>query len=82
MLVPAMQWIGTRYSSSTLMTPTCAAPRAPPPERTRQTFGRWVPVAGGVTASFDAASAAAGTNAAAAIDAAVIISTRWSCLVI
>ena len=31
MLVPAMQSIGTRYSSSTLITPTCAAPRAPPP---------------------------------------------------
>ena len=34
------QSIGTCSSCSTLMTPTWAAPRAPPPERTRQTFGR------------------------------------------
>src|SRR5688572_19203040 len=40
MLVPAMQSIGTRYSSSTFSTPTCAAPRAPPPDRTRQILGR------------------------------------------
>ena len=43
MLVPVMQSIGTRYSSSTLSTPTCAAPRAPPPESTRQIFGRLAP---------------------------------------
>src|SRR5438477_6476263 len=40
MLVPAMQSIGMRYSSSTLSTPMWAAPRAPPPERTTQMRGR------------------------------------------
>ena len=40
MLVPAMQSTGTWYSSSTLRTPTCAAPRAPPPESTKQIRGR------------------------------------------
>ncbi len=50
MLVPAMQWIGTRYSSRTLSTPTWAAPRAPPPDSTRQIFGR-LAVGAGVTGS-------------------------------
>src|SRR4051812_40315857 len=40
MLVPVMQSTGTRSSSRTFRTPTWAAPRAPPPERTRQMRGR------------------------------------------
>ena len=40
MLVPAMKSMGIRNSSSTLITPTCAAPRAPPPERARPILGR------------------------------------------
>ena len=40
MLVPATKSTGTCKSSSTLITPTCAAPRAPPPLRTRPTVGR------------------------------------------
>src|SRR6478735_3950107 len=43
MLVPVTQSIGMRNSCSTLSTPTCAAPRAPPPESTRQILGRWPP---------------------------------------
>src|SRR5688572_16763689 len=40
MLVPAMASTGTRFSSSTLSTPMCAAPRAPPPESTSPIRGR------------------------------------------
>ncbi|MNY22212.1 hypothetical protein D3C86_1558080 [compost metagenome] len=40
MLVPAMQSTGTRSSSSTFSTPIWAAPRAPPPDNTRQILGR------------------------------------------
>ncbi len=68
MLVPAMQSTGTRSCSSTAITPTWAAPRAPPPESTRQTLGRagepapgedaWASTVGGVPASTAAASAA------------------------
>ena len=39
MLVPAMQSTGTRSSSSTFSTPTCAPPLAPPPARTRTDAG-------------------------------------------
>src|SRR6185436_2508439 len=35
MLVPVTQCTGTRNSSSTFSTPTCARPRAPPPDSTR-----------------------------------------------
>ena len=41
MLVPAIASIGTRICSRIFSTPMCAAPRAPPPERTRPTRGRW-----------------------------------------
>ncbi len=41
MLVPAITSTGTRNSSSTFRTPMCAAPRAPPPERTSPIFGRF-----------------------------------------
>src|SRR5688572_13160025 len=44
MLVPAMHSTGTRSRSSTFSTPTCAAPRAPPPPRTRQVLA-WALVA-------------------------------------
>src|SRR5690606_26050695 len=44
MLVPAMASTGTRSSSSTLSTPTCAAPRAPPPDRTSPMRGRCAPL--------------------------------------
>ena len=48
MLVPTMQSIGMRISSSTLRTPTCAAPFAPPPPSTRPMRGRaWVAWTGG-----------------------------------
>ena len=40
MLVPATASIGMRISSSARMTPTCAAPRAPPPLSTRPMRGR------------------------------------------
>ena len=40
MLVPTMQSIGTRSSSSTDSTPTCAAPFAPPPPSARPMRGR------------------------------------------
>ncbi len=40
MLVPAIASTGTRSCSSTLRTPTCAAPRAPPPESTSPMRGR------------------------------------------
>src|SRR5687768_3014958 len=43
MLVPAMHSTGTRSRSSTFSTPMCAAPRAPPPPRTRQVFA-WATV--------------------------------------
>src|SRR5213075_622148 len=39
MLVPVTQCTGTRNSSRTLSTPTCARPRAPPPDRTRPMRG-------------------------------------------
>ena len=39
MLVPAMASTGTWFSSSTLSTPMCAAPRAPPPDSTRPMRG-------------------------------------------
>src|SRR6266704_712508 len=40
MLVPAMTSTGTRSSSRTLRTPTCARPRAPPPLSARPIRGR------------------------------------------
>src|ERR1700739_1257127 len=40
MLVPAIASSGTWSSSSTLRTPMCAAPRAPPPESTKPMRGR------------------------------------------
>ncbi len=40
MEVPTIRSTGTRASSSTLSTPTCAMPRAPPPDSTRPTRGR------------------------------------------
>jgi hypothetical protein len=40
MLVPAIASTGMRCSSSTLSTPMCAAPRAPPPDNTRPMRGR------------------------------------------
>ena len=46
MLVPATQSIGTRISSNTRSTPTCAAPRAPPPLSTRQVRGSLAASAG------------------------------------
>src|SRR5512139_3135246 len=49
MLVPTIRSTGTLSSSSTLITPTCAAPRAPPPDRTSPIFGR--PSADGGTAA-------------------------------
>ena len=72
MLVPAMQSIGTRYFSSTLSTPMCAAPRAPPPESTRQIFGRLAGAApagesGGVAAWALATSRVASNSPAPAI---------------
>jgi len=39
MLVPVTQLIGMRISSSTLSTPTCARPRAPPPDSARPMRG-------------------------------------------
>src|SRR5215471_6459933 len=42
MLVPAITSIGILISSSTLRTPTCAAPRAPPPPRASPILGRCV----------------------------------------
>ncbi len=39
MLVPVTQLMGTRNSSSTLSTPTCAMPRAPPPDSARPMRG-------------------------------------------
>src|SRR5262249_35823817 len=41
MLVPAIASIGTCICSSTLSTPMWAVPRAPPPESTSPTRGRW-----------------------------------------
>src|SRR3569833_1701190 len=40
MLVPAIASIGMCSCSRTFSTPTCAAPRAPPPESTRPMRGR------------------------------------------
>ncbi len=68
MLVPAMQSIGTRSSSSTLSTPTCAAPRAPPPESTRQILGR--------LASGDCAEASGMANSVEARPIAAIAARR------
>src|SRR4051812_22830410 len=59
MLVPAMQSTGTRISSSTLSTPMCAAPRAPPPESTRQIRGRGDASPGGEAVPAGSADAAA-----------------------
>ncbi|MDO8312255.1 MAG: hypothetical protein Q7T25_09965, partial [Sideroxyarcus sp.] len=50
-----------------MMTPMCAAPRAPPPESTRQIFGRLAP-----PATPDAPSALAG----GAIAASIVVSSR------
>ena len=38
--VPTIMSTGTCAASSALSTPTCAKPRAPPPESTRATRGR------------------------------------------
>src|ERR1700687_3642412 len=45
MLVPAITSTGIRFSSSHLITPTCANPSAPPPSSTRPIRGRWLPAA-------------------------------------
>src|ERR1700704_2977698 len=42
MLVPATTSTGMRFSSSHLITPTCAKPSAPPPSSTRPIRGRWL----------------------------------------
>jgi hypothetical protein len=70
MLVPAMQSTGTRSSSSTFSTPMCAAPRAPPPESTRQIFGRLASGAGACPC------AAAGQDEARAASANKVAATR------
>jgi hypothetical protein len=57
--VPAMQSIGTRSSSSTLMTPMCAAPLAPPPPRTRPMRGRAAPAGAVCAVGADAGGSAA-----------------------
>ena len=57
MLVPVTQWIGTRISSRTFSTPTCARPRAPPPDSAR-------PMRGAVV--LDAADSGAGAVCALA----------------
>ena len=44
--VPTMKSTGTRASSSTLSTPTCEMPRAPPPDSTRATRGLLTTVVG------------------------------------
>ena len=41
MLVPAIASTGTCICSSTFSTPMCAVPRAPPPDSTSPTRGRW-----------------------------------------
>src|SRR5215472_632065 len=51
MLVPVTQLIGTRISSSTLSTPTCAMPRAPPPESASPIRGEVVDTGAGVSAA-------------------------------
>src|SRR4051812_28496074 len=65
MLVPAMQCTGTRSSSSTLRTPICAAPRAPPPESTRQMRGDAAGGAEGAVCAEDSAVAASSDSARA-----------------
>ncbi len=65
MLVPTITSTGTRSSSSTFSTPTCAAPRAPPPDSTSPIFGRaacWI--AGATCDDWDAVCAKAGSEAA------------------
>src|SRR6516225_12032671 len=68
MLVPAMQSTGTCKSSSTLITPRCAPPRAPPPPSTRPMRGRtggswaWADAGGTTATETTTASAAAATR--------------------
>ena len=56
MLVPAIASTGTRICSSTLSTPMCAAPRAPPPDSTSPTRGRCAAASGGAAAGVWACS--------------------------
>src|SRR6185503_20153347 len=64
MLVPAMQSMGTCISSSTLSTPTCAPPLAPPPASTRPMRGLLPFCASCACTGRDAASTAAATSSA------------------
>src|SRR4051812_1421256 len=64
MLVPAMQSIGTCSSSSTLSTPTCAPPFAPPPASTRPMRGREAGCCSCACKGSEAASNAAATTSA------------------
>ncbi|PMQ13965.1 hypothetical protein JaAD80_21370 [Janthinobacterium sp. AD80] len=66
MLVPTTMSIGTCSSCSTLSTPICARPRAPPPDSTRAMRGRAATGAGTALAArtVSGGDAAAGTSAA------------------
>ena len=66
MLVPTITSTGTRSSSSTFSTPTCAAPRAPPPDSTRPIFGRaaWLAPPGRSATTVEAVCATADSEAA------------------
>src|SRR5258705_534931 len=69
MLVPAIASIGTWSSSSTFNTPMCAAPRAPPPDRTKPIRGRW--------GAAGAAEAGAGVSCAVVVVEAIMTSLNW-----
>jgi hypothetical protein len=63
--VPAITSTGMRSRSSTLSTPTCARPRAPPPDRTRPMRGRASALPSGSAAEAGGDSACAQTAEAA-----------------
>src|SRR5262245_52451277 len=78
MLVPTTQSTGTCISSKARNTPTCARPRAPPPDNTTHTRGREAVSAVGTCARASRAAMHANTSNAIAtslpiLEAAVLI---------
>src|SRR6185312_10818046 len=69
MLVPTMQSTGMCSFSRASITPTCAAPRAPPPLNTRQTFGR---LAWAALVCEDASACAAGALASNIVSSVLV----------
>ena len=72
MLVPATTSTGIRFSSSHLITPTCANPSAPPPSSTRPIRGRWL-LADAATALGCGWATPPGVSCAQRLDASISI---------